>query len=131
MPPDCGPMYLFHTWEEYRSTVFYLRRTVSADVRLANALRGLPALTAPVARLSAFPEVSLSWFKARIRRPGLEEAYIQSLRKTPRSVVVWRPGEVDAPDSFMPGRLLAYIRSAYTFEARIGTIEVWRRRPGT
>jgi len=130
-PPDCSRLHQFYTWDEYRGTVFYLRRTVAPGVKLANALQGLPALTGPVARLPAFSEVSLWWFEARVRKPGLEESYIQALRGNPRSVVVWKPGEGDSPYSFMPRRLTAYIRSAYALEARIGTIEVWRRLPGT
>lgn len=130
-PPECSRLHQFYTWDEYRSTVFYLRKTVAPGVRIGNALQGLPALNGPAARLPAFGEVSLSWFEARIRMPGLDETYVEALRDNRLSVVVWKPGEADSPYNFMPPRLLAYIRAAYAPEARIGTIEIWRRIPGT
>ena len=98
---------------------------------MANVLRGLLAVTGPVARLPTFPGESLAWFQYFKDRTELEDAYLNALRRSPDSVVVWSPGEELARDSFLPRRLIAYIRSAYAPEARFGSIQVWRRRsPG-
>lgn len=128
-PPTCDRKDLFYAWEDYRAMILYLRRTVPADVRVANVLRWLPAVNAPVVRLPALPGESLAWFQYFKDRPELEAGYIRSLQETPRSVVVWCPIEQSSPTSIVPRRLISYIHSAYTPEARFGAIEVLRRRP--
>ncbi len=125
--PDLGRSSRY-AWSDYRDTIVYLRNHVPPGDRIANALRGLSALNGPTARLPAIPEVSLSWFEAVKDRPELEAMYIQTLQQTPRSVVVWSPGEEDAKSSFLPKRLIAYIRRAYRVQARFGSIEIWARR---
>ena len=109
--------------------MFYLRRKAAPGLRIANALRGLAAINGPVARLPAFPDVSLAWFESIKNRPDLEELFVTTLRNTPDSVVIWSPGEKAQGDSFIPKRIVSYIESAYVFEARFGSIEVWRRLP--
>ena len=127
LEPVCGESYIY-PWGDYRDAVFYLRRTVAPDVRVANSLAGMPALTGPLARLPAFPGESLAWFQHFKNRPDLEEAYLSFLRNTPKSVVVWSPGEELVKGSIVPRSFAAYFRSAYEVEARFGPIEVWRPR---
>lgn len=126
-PPFSGESYIY-PWVDYRETVLYLRRTLPADVWVANALAGMPALTGPVARLPAFPGESLAWFQHFKNRPDLEAAYLRSLKKAPKSVVVWSPAEAERDDTILPQSFAAYFRSEYEFEARFGPIEVWRPR---
>ena len=43
-----------YSWDDYCDVLRYLREKTGPETRVANALKGFPALTGPSARLSAF-----------------------------------------------------------------------------
>ena len=65
---------------------------------MANALKGLPAVNGPTARLPAFPAESVAWL--RMVAPEDEARFARSLEDTPDSVVVWVPSEVESDPDF-------------------------------
>ena len=116
----------FYPWADYRAALLYLREQTRASTRVANALRGDPAIVSEVDRRSAFPAESIAWL--RMVNPGDEPAFAESLEKAGDSVVVWSPGEVGPDPLFQIPRVDEAIRRLYQPEARFGVIEVWRRR---
>jgi hypothetical protein len=93
---------------------------------VANVLKGVPAIASEIDRPSAFPAESITWL-LMVNRDD-EASFVESLEKSPDSVVVWAPGEVGPVPGFRVDRLEATIRRLYEFETRFGVIEVWRRR---
>ena len=118
----------FYPWSDYRGALLYLRTHTSPTTRVANALKGDPAIASEVDRPSAFPAESLAWL--RMVDPRDEPAFVESLGRATDSVALWSPGEVGPDPSFHIDRIEAAIRRLYAFEARFGAIEVWRRRAG-
>jgi hypothetical protein len=116
----------FYPWSDYRALLAYLRRSTSPTTRVANALKGEPAVTAAVDRPSAFPAEAIPWI--RMVRPDDQEAFAESLARADDSVVVWAPGEPGFDPDFSIARIEAVVRRLYRPEARFGVIEVWRRR---
>jgi hypothetical protein len=111
-----------YPWEDYRATLNYIRRETDVETRVANVLHGA-AITGPTARLSAFPAESTTWLD--VVAPGDEDKFIQSLERTPNSIVVWMPSDkrlLDRP------RLVSVVRALYEPSVRFGEIEVWRRK---
>jgi hypothetical protein len=124
--PDPEPSY---PWEDYRDVLAYLRTATRPETRVANALYGVPAITGPTGRLSAFPAESLAWL-VTVKRgdPAEERAFVGALERTPDSVVVWAPREFRRDREVKLQRLEAAIRQYYEPAARFGDIEVWRRK---
>jgi len=116
-----------YEWPDYVAALTYLRHSVPPGTRVANALKGLPALTGPAGRLSAFPAEAVAWL--RMVAPGDEADFAAALERTPDSVVVWSPAEVGTDPDFPLDVLTPAIRRLYRPEARFGAIEVWRRAP--
>jgi len=115
----------FYPWADYRAALIYLRNQTRPSTKVANALKGDPAIVSEVDRPSAFPAESIAWLRMVNRQD--EPAFVESLEKATDSVVVWSPGE-DGPDPlFQIPRIEATIRRLYQFEARFGAIEIWRR----
>jgi hypothetical protein len=117
-----------YPWSDYRETLAYLREQTDAGTRVANALEGVPALTAPSARLPVFPAESIAWLKVR---PDDEGEFARRLESEPDSVVVWAPSEIGHNHRYnrdfdLP-LLEPTIRRLYEPAARFGAIEVWRR----
>jgi hypothetical protein len=116
-----------YEWRDYRDLLKYLRAHTNSDTRVANALKFVPAVTGPTARLPAFPAESVAWL--RVVNAQDEETFARRLRESPNSVVVWSPAEKDLPLPISKLPLLtAEIERDYRFEARFGQIEVWRRK---
>ena len=120
------PSSAYYPWADYRATLLYLRARTGPTTRVANALKGDPAIVSAVDRPSAFPAESITWL--RMVAPGDEPAFVESLEAAGDSVVVWSPGEVGADPLFRVDRIEEATRRLYRFEARFGSIEVWRRR---
>ena len=59
----------------------------------------------------------------------LDIPFAESLERTPDSVVVWSPAEIDVQPRLKLERVTSVIRRYYRPEARFGPIEVWRRSP--
>jgi len=59
----------------------------------------------------------------------LDAPFALALERTPDSVVVWSPAEINANPRLKLERVTAVIRRRYRPEARFGPIEVWRRSP--
>jgi hypothetical protein len=116
----------FYPWSDYRATLLYLRNRTRPTTRVANVLKGVPAIASEIDRPSAFPAESITWL-LMVNRDD-EASFVESLEKSPDSVVVWAPGEVGPVPGFRVDRLEATIRRLYEFETRFGVIEVWRRR---
>ncbi len=116
----------FYPWSDYRAALLYLRTHTKPSTKVANALKGDPAVVSEVDRRSAFPAESIAWL--RMVNPRDEPAFVESLEKANDSVVVWSPGEVGPDPLFQAPRIEAAIRRLYQLEARFGAIEVWRRR---
>jgi len=124
--PGTVPTSGFYPWEDYRDLITYLRNHTSPETRVANVLKGDPAVTSPATRASVFPTESLAWL--RMVRPEQESDFADRLAKTPESVVVWVPGEVGPDPKFTLEQITPVIRDLYEPEAQFGKIEVWRRR---
>jgi hypothetical protein len=123
-----GPSVILPPWADYRDALEYLRRETSPGTRVANALKGI-AITAPAARLPAFPAESATWLF--VVRPGDEGRFARALEESRDSVVVWAPGD-EGPESIRRFKELdSAIRRLYRPAARFGAIEIWRRRPAT
>ena len=118
----------YYPWADYRAALLYLREHTPAGSRVANALRGDPAVVSEVDRRSAFPAESIAWL--RMVDPGDEPAFVEALERAGDSVVVWSPGEVGPDPTFQVPAIDEAIRRLYRPEARFGVIEVWRRRGG-
>ena len=116
----------YYPWADYRAALLYLKGHTSPSTKLANALRGDPAVVSAVDRRSAFPAESIAWLQ--VVAADDEPAFVESLERAGDSVVVWVPGEVGLDPLFRMDRLEAAIRRLYRFEARFGAIEIWRRR---
>jgi hypothetical protein len=112
-------------WADYYEVQDYLRKRLGPRTRLANALEGV-ALNGPLGRLSAFPAESVTWLWVN---PEDEARFVQALRSTPDSVVVWAPSSTFLYKIDRFPRLVAAIHEYYEHEATIGVIEVWRRKP--
>jgi hypothetical protein len=124
--PGTVPCAAFYPWEDYRDLLEYLRKETGPDTAVANALKGVPAITGPAARRSAFPAESLAWLW--LVKPEDETVFAQDLLRTRDSVVVWVPGEAGPDPAFRIDRIENVIRNHYQPTARFGRIEVWCRR---
>jgi hypothetical protein len=121
------PTSAFYPWRDYQATLRYLRNRTAPGVRVANALKGDPAINAMVDRPTPFPAESIAWL--RMVRPADEARFAEALEQDEDAVVVWSPGEVGPDPGFRLERLVAVIQTHYQPEARFGAIEIWRRRP--
>jgi len=119
----------YYPWADYRDALGYLRAHTATTTRVANALKGDPAIASEVGRPSAFPAESIAWL--RMVNPADEGAFVEALGRVGDSVVVWSPGEPGPDPLFRVDRLEAEIRRLYAFGVRFGIIEIWRRRPET
>ena len=118
-----------YPWRDYVDLLDYLRSHTAPETRVANALQGVPALTGPAARPSAFPAESLAWV-VWVRQDD-QRRFARMLEESPDSVVVWAPGELGYNAwgrVFSLGELEPVIRRDYEPEAKFGALEVWRRR---
>jgi len=120
------PTSSYYPWADYQAMVEYLKRQTAPDTRLANILKGDPAVTSPAARHSVFPAESMAWL--RMLCPEQEGDFAKDLEQTPNSVVVWIPDEIGPDPEFKIDQLTAVVRRLYEPEARFGEIEVWRRK---
>jgi hypothetical protein len=124
--------YSAYSWGEERGVHAYLRTHTRPDTRVAVVLRNPPflAINGPVGRISPFPaESGILWLWQV--NPKLEPAFVKSLQETPDSVVVWVSNERSFDPKLQLPDLARTIQELYVFEARLGRIEVWRRRPGS
>lgn len=123
----------YYKWDDYRATLDYLQPVASRRTKIANALKGDPAIVGPLGGFSAFPAEGISWLRMVTRDD--EERFAKSLEAEPDSVVVWSPGEPGPDPTFRIDRIESTIRRLYEPDARFGVIEVWRRKassgPGT
>ena len=115
----------YYSWDEYRSALGYLRTHTRPSTRVANALKGDPAIVSEVDRPSAFPAESITWLKMVARRD--EPAFVEALERAEDSVALWSPGSTGPDSRFQVPQIEAAIRRLYRFEARFGSIEIWRR----
>jgi hypothetical protein len=120
------PTSAYYAWSDYRAMLDYLQHLPSKDTRVANALKGDPAVVGILGRLSAFPTEGISWLW--MANPGHEAHFAQALEGEPDSVVVWSPGEAGPDPSFKIELIESAIRRLYEPDARFGSIEVWRRK---
>ena len=134
-PPGTPPGYrrgtvasaAFYPWDDYRALLDYLRASTGPQTRVANALKGEPAVCGAVDRRSAFPAESLAWL--RMVRPGDEPRFAEALDAADDAVAIWSPGETGPDPSFRVDRIEGVIRRKFRPEAKFGAIEVWRRGP--
>jgi hypothetical protein len=116
-----------YSWEEYQGLLDYLRRTTTAETRVANFLRAqpYPTINGPVGRLTPFPSAAgvlwLMWVK-----PDDKDAYRRALELAGDSVVVWVPDELGVGAGLELEDIQQLILRLYRPEARFGAIEVWR-----
>ncbi len=122
------PTSAFYPWDDYRALLDHLRERTATRTRVANLLKGDPAVTSMVDRPSALPAESVAWL--RLVRPDDETRFADALRAAGDSVVVWSPGEVGPDPAFRPELLESVVNALYEPEASFGEIEVWRRKPG-
>jgi hypothetical protein len=116
----------YYNWADYRAMLNYLRNSLPEDTRIANALKGDPAIVGLLGRFSAFPAENISWLHMVNR--GDEARFAKALEGEPDSVVVWSPGEPGPDPSFKIDLIESAIRRLYEPDVRFGAIEVWRRK---
>jgi hypothetical protein len=116
-----------YKWRDYRDLLAYLREHTSPATRVANVLRGYPAINSATGRLSALPAESIAW--CLIIRPDDEAEFAHALETCEDSVVVWSPKEVGVRSRFDLVVLAPTIERLYQPAARFGPLEVWTRRP--
>jgi hypothetical protein len=116
-----------YPWDDYRNLLDYVRTRTAPDTLVANALVGIPAITGPVARFTAFPTAHLAFPEIA---PELEVHYIIALEKPANLIVIWAPSEREFTNqfNFRMDRLAEVIERLYEPEARFGAIEVWKRK---
>jgi hypothetical protein len=124
--PELGKSALYD-WGDYRKMLEYLRAHTAPTTRVANVLKGIPAVNGMIGRLSPFPAESIGWLYSV--RYDDEAAFAQALQTTTDAVVVWSPAEAKLEPNFPLERIIAVIRTSFAPEARFGSIEVWRRQP--
>jgi hypothetical protein len=118
-----------YQWGDYQRVLEYLRRHTHPKTRVANFFRGypFPTVNAPVGRLSPFPSVAgvlwLRWVDEK-----LETEFATRLEPAGDTVVVWIPGEPPTHGRLRLRLVERTIRHYYALEARIGKLEIWRRR---
>ena len=96
------PMSAFYPWGDYRAALVYLRAHTGPTTKVANALKGDPAIVSEVDRPSAFPAESITWLKMVDRED--EPAFVESLERATDSVALWTPGAFPPRlDSRSPG----------------------------
>ena len=118
-----------YPWQDYSAVLDYIRNSTRPETLVANALKGVPAITGSTARLSAFPAESLAWLWMVDR--SQEAEFASALARDGDTVVVWIPGEVGPDPTFVIDKIEAAIKEYYQPEARFGAIEVWRRKLGS
>lgn len=123
--PDVGKSAVYD-WTDYRNLLAYLRQQVPAHTRVANALKGVPAVAGPTGHCSAFPAESIAWLY--MVKHDDEAKFARALEETPDSVVVWAPSEQAIERNFTLELLRPVIVHHYEPAARFGDIEVWRRK---
>jgi hypothetical protein len=117
----------YYPWDDYRRMLDYLQPVASRQTKIANVLKGDPALVGLLGGFSAFPAENISWLRM-VNRDD-ESRFARALEREPDSVVVWSPGEAGPDPSFRIDRIESTIRRLYEPDARFGVIEVWRRKP--
>ncbi|WP_406697697.1 hypothetical protein V5E97_02445 [Singulisphaera sp. Ch08] len=118
----------FYPWQDYRAMIDYMKHRTTPATKVANVLKGDPAVASPAARHSVFPTESMAWL--RMLCPEQQEEFANLLAQTPDSVVVWIPGEVGPDPKFKLDRLEQVIREHYRPDVSFGAIEVWSRKKG-
>ena len=116
----------YYQWADYFATADYLQPVASRKTRIANALKGDPAIVGLLGGFSAFPAESISWLRMvkRTTRRGLRRPWRTSLTRS-SSGLRTRPGPTRRSSSTCSNRRS---RRLYEPEARFGVIEVWRRK---
>ena len=120
------PTSAYVPWADYRAALLYLRSHTDPTTKVANLVKGDPAIVSMIDRRSVFPAESVTWL--RMVDPGDEPAFVGALERAEDTVVVWSPGDPGVDPEFRTDRLDAAIRRLYRFEAKFGAVEVWRRR---
>jgi hypothetical protein len=126
-PDDTNSPY---AWQQYHEVLAYLRRRTSPRTRVANLLRNVPfpAVNGPVGRISCLPgESGLIWVWSV--DAAREADFAQALEVADDAVVVWVPGEKSFDPRLQVESLERTVRQFYRPEARMGTMEIWRRIP--
>ncbi|AGA25062.1 hypothetical protein [Singulisphaera acidiphila] len=116
----------FYPWQDYRALIDHLKHRTTPETRVANVLKGDPAITSPAARHSVFPAESMAWL--RMLCPEQQEDFAKILAQTENAVVVWIPGEIGPDPKFNLDTLVAVIREHYRPDVKFGAIEVWKRK---
>jgi hypothetical protein len=119
------PSAAYYPWDDYRAVLSYIEEHTTKKTLVANALKGVPALTGPTGRQPAFPAESIEWLW--MVEPDDEPEFARSLARADDAVVVWAPGEIGPDASFTIRTIEAVIRERYAPEAQFGPIAVWRR----
>jgi hypothetical protein len=132
-PPGClhpwfRPHACHYPWPDYCRLLDYLRRETGPETQIANVLKHppFPSLNGPVGRLSPFhAESGICWMW--LVDLDLDAPFAEALERTPDSVVVWVPGEIDEQPRLRLERVTEVIVRHYRPAVRFGRIEVWRR----
>jgi hypothetical protein len=115
-----------YAWADYRAALEYLRSSTTPETPIANALKHVPALNTTLGRPTPFPAESIAWLL--IMGNADEDEFAAALRRAQTAVVVWAPGERDAPGLVKIPLLTRAIETLYELDRRFGPIEVWRRK---
>jgi hypothetical protein len=128
MPPSTPLCYFSdYPWTDHRALMEYLRRHTTSDTWVANLLLDhTSAVTSEIPRLTPLPVDSNCLLMYQI--PSLVARDSTALEtSTEPCVVLWNPTYLMARSTeYSP--LIETVRRLFQFEARFGSIEVWRRK---
>ena len=130
--PPSTPLGYFsdYPWRDHRALMEYLRGHTTPQTLVANLLvEHTSAVTSEIPRLTALPVDSNCLGMYRIASLVARDAAALETT-TGASVVLWDPTCLLGRSAEF-SRLFETVRRLFQFEARFGTFEVWRRRPGT
>jgi hypothetical protein len=136
-PPGCDkffhdkpPGYPALLWADYCRLLDYVRRSTSPATRVATFLRVVPfpTVNGPTARLTPFPAAG-GFIHLGLVDPDLRDRYVEALKTTTDSIVVWHPGSVHVDWKFRSPQLDKAILRSYRYETRFGSMQVWRHVP--
>ena len=80
----------YYRWDDYQAMLNYLRTSTPPETKVANLLMHGTAVAGPAGRLSVFHAESLSWLV--MVRPNDLGLFLDDLKSTNASIVVWSPG---------------------------------------
>ncbi|MDX2037453.1 MAG: hypothetical protein SFX72_12445 [Isosphaeraceae bacterium] len=118
-----------YRWNEIGWVIDYLRARTSPETRVGNFMRRFPfpAIHGEIGRLQLFPSPGgILWLREAAR--DQEDVFIEAMLEHRDAVIVWSPDFPRGKRDLRLEAMEAVIRREFEPEARLGRLEIWRRR---